>query len=185
VGDRCAHDRSRPKLRPVTATVLMHRHDTHHGHGPRGPSRRSRHLGSGRTSVQNRSDRVAKAHPPPHARAVGSESQSSAATVRAAVGHEVFAPFSQSRELYEQRDHADPPHPRQHEGRAKFRLRHETRNSPWPSGKPLTCWWLRGATVPGLRWGGPRPGVSAGFGGDPVAVELHEVVGRRDQPPFG
>jgi hypothetical protein len=108
----------------------MHRHDTHHGHGPRGPSRRSRHLGSGRTSVQNTSERVAKAHPPPHARAVGSESRSSAATVRAAVGHEVFAPFSQSRELYEQRDHADPPHPRQHEGRAKFRLRQETRNSP-------------------------------------------------------
>lgn len=32
----------------------------------------------------------------------------------------------------------------------------------------------------GLSWG-----LSAGFGGDPVAVELHEVVGGRDQPPFG
>ena len=56
----------------------------------------------------------------------------SAATARAGVAYEVFAPFLQSRGLYEQRDHADPPHPRQHEGRAKCRLRPETRNPPVP-----------------------------------------------------
>jgi hypothetical protein len=63
-------------------------------------------------------------------RTVGSEEPTSAATVRASVAYEVSAPFSQSRGLYEQRDQADPTHPRQHEGRAKCRLRHETCNSP-------------------------------------------------------
>ena len=50
-------------------------------------------------------------------RAVGSESQSSAATVRAGVAYEAFAPFSQSQGLYEQRDHrSGAPAPTRRQG---------------------------------------------------------------------
>jgi hypothetical protein len=57
--------------------------------------------------------------------------------------------------------------------------------SPWLSGKVLTSGWLRGAKCDDFVPVRAEFGFSAGFGGDPVAVELQEVVRGGDQPPFG
>jgi hypothetical protein len=52
-------------------------------------------------------------------------------------------------------------------------------------GQPSAVWVVPRSHCGGFAMVWSEAGVSAGFGGDPVAVELHQVVGRGDQPPFG
>jgi len=52
----------------------------------------------------------------------------------------------------------------------------------WLSGKPAA---RRGSAQPRVCVRVDRAAVSAGFGRDPVAVELQQVVGGRHQAPLG
>ena len=137
--------RARRRVQPLRALVLpqargarRHLEATRSAARQRSPlgtcdnARRGGSLDETAAPRRRRPREVAASHTdsPPHAAGGRQREPTSAATVRAGVGIRGVRTFLAVTGAIRTSDHADPPHPRQHEGRAKFRLRPETRNSP-------------------------------------------------------